>query len=56
MTYPVLLDEKSRVMKVYRVPGLPTSLIVDREGIIQVRHVGYLSAAKLDEYLAQVLP
>jgi peroxiredoxin len=56
MSYPVLLDEKSRVMKTYRVPGLPTSLMVDREGVIQVRHVGYLSAAKLDEYLAQVLP
>lgn len=56
MSYPVLLDESSRVMKEYRVPGLPTSLFVDRDGVIQVRHVGYLSAAKLDEYLAQVLP
>lgn len=56
MSYPVLLDESSTVMKEYRVPGLPTSLIVDRDGVIQVRHVGYLSAAKLDEYLAQVLP
>ena len=55
MTYPVLLDELSQVYNTYRVPGLPTSLLVDEEGVIQARHVGQLSKAQLKEYLDQVL-
>jgi peroxiredoxin len=55
VTYPLLLDQTGEVMKAYRAPGLPVSLVVDREGVIQARHVGYLSAGKLDEYLSKVL-
>jgi hypothetical protein len=43
-------------MKKYRAAGLPVTVFVDRQGVIQVRHVGYLSAAQLDEYLAEILP
>jgi peroxiredoxin len=56
MTYPVLLDQTGTVKQTYRVSGLPMSLLVDREGVIRVRHVGYLSAARLADYLAKVLP
>ena len=56
MTYPVLLDENGSLMKEYRALGLPTSLIVDRDGVIRVRHAGSLSADQLDKYLADLLP
>jgi peroxiredoxin len=56
MTYPVLLDEHGQVKQAYRVSGLPMSLLVDREGVIRVRHVGYLSAGKLAEYLSKFPP
>jgi peroxiredoxin len=56
MTYPVLLDETGEVLKMYRAIGLPMSIVVDREGLIQARHIGYLSADQLEEYLEQVLP
>lgn len=56
VTYPVLLDEKGQVMKTYRALGLPMSTIVDPEGVIQVRHIGYMTAAQLDSYLEQLLP
>ncbi len=56
MTYPVLLDENGQVMEMYRALGLPMSLIVDRQGVIQVRHVGYLSAEQLERYLEGVFP
>jgi cytochrome c biogenesis protein CcmG/thiol:disulfide interchange protein DsbE len=56
VTYPMLLDGKGQVMKAYRVRGLPMSVIVDRDGVVQVRHMGYLSADTLDDYLGQVLP
>jgi cytochrome c biogenesis protein CcmG/thiol:disulfide interchange protein DsbE len=56
MTYPVLLDEAREVFKSYRVSGLPLSVIVDREGVIQVRHAGPMTAAQLERYLARLLP
>jgi hypothetical protein len=31
-------------------------VILDGDGVIQVRHVGYLTAAQLERYLAQLLP
>jgi peroxiredoxin len=54
MSYPVLLDRGGQVMKMYRSPGLPMSLILDRDGVIQVRHVGFLTGQQLEEYLAQM--
>lgn len=52
---PLLLDRDGRVGDAYRVYGLPTSLLVDRDGLIAARHVGPLDAATLDGYLAPVL-
>jgi peroxiredoxin len=56
MSYPILLDESGKVMQEYRARGLPMSLLIDRDGVIRVRHVGYLPAYKLDEYLEDILP
>ncbi len=56
MTYPVLLDEQGQVMGEYRTLGLPTSLLMDRNGVIQVRHTGILSAAQLEKHLSKLLP
>ncbi len=56
ITYPILLDRNGAVYRAYRAPGLPTTVLVDRDGIIQVRHVGELSARELDQYLSEVLP
>lgn len=56
ITYPILLDETGQVLKLYRTLGLPTSILVDRDGVIQVRHIGYLSADQLERYLAKLLP
>jgi len=56
MTYPILLDSEAKIMETYRARGLPLSVLVDRDGVIQVRHIGYLAAEQLNEYLAQVMP
>ena len=55
MTYPVLLDKRGQVMNEYRGPGLPMSLLVDRGGVIQLRHMGILTAAQLEKHLAKAL-
>ncbi len=56
MSYPVLLDEGGEVFRMYRVPGLPMSVFLDREGVIRARHVGQLTSAQLDGYLGELLP
>lgn len=56
MTYPVLLDEGGEVMQTYRANGLPMSVIVDAAGVIRVRHVGFLTASQLEDYLAELMP
>jgi len=56
ITYPVLIDKRGNVAAQYRRRGLPLTLIVDRDGVIQVRHEGYLTAGQLDKYLSGLLP
>jgi peroxiredoxin len=56
MTYPILFDENGKVVQEYRARGLPMSILLDRDGTIRVRHIGYLSSGQLDEYLMDVLP
>ena len=56
MSYPVLLDKNGELMKIYRAQGLPMSFIVDVDGVIQVRHMGYLTGDQLESYLANLLP
>ncbi len=56
ITYPVLIDKRGDVAAQYRRRGLPLTVIVDRDGVIQVRHEGYLTAGQLDSYLSGLLP
>ena len=39
-TFPILLDEKSKTPKAWKVKGLPTSFLVDKKGRIAYRAVG----------------
>jgi cytochrome c biogenesis protein CcmG/thiol:disulfide interchange protein DsbE len=55
MTYPVLLDPRGDLMKDYRILGMPTSLLIDREGVIQLRHTGIMTASELENALAEHL-
>ena len=52
---PMLLDQDGQVSDLYQVHGLPTSLILDRQGMIVARHVGPLDQKTLDDYLAPLL-
>lgn len=53
LTFPVLLDEKKAVAQRYLIPGVPTSFFVNREGMIQARHVGPVSDALIENFLDQ---
>ncbi len=40
LSFPALLDEKAEVAKRYAVPGLPTTVLIDRNGRVVGRVVG----------------
>ncbi len=41
LTFPVLLDPDMKVTRKYRLIGLPVSLLIDRQGIIRSKDIGY---------------
>ncbi len=56
MTYPVLLDKDGKVATLYRVQGIPTSIFINRQGVITHVQIGKLSAEQIEQFLAQILP
>ncbi len=53
LTFPVVADKAATVSDDYLVQALPTTFILDAQGIILQKHVGLLSQAQLDDYLKQ---
>jgi peroxiredoxin len=45
---PVLLDENGIIGKRYRVTGLPCNFLIDKEGILKAKYLGYSEAVKRD--------
>ncbi len=54
LTFPVLLDRDGRVARRYFVQGLPTTVVLDADGVVQARHVGAMRPEDLDAYLRMV--
>jgi len=42
VSYPILFDPKSQVSQLYQVQAMPTTVIIDRKGIVRFVHNGYL--------------
>lgn len=51
LTYPLLVDEDNEVNRLYGINGLPTSVFIDRNGVVREVFVGILSRATLEERL-----
>jgi len=54
VTYPILLDTDGLVSRLYKVIQLPNTYFIDRQGILRVRHIGFLSSDQFQEYLDKV--
>lgn len=54
LSFPILLDPGGAVQELYRVRGYPTTFFVDAGGVIQILHIGEMSADTLDNYLVQM--
>lgn len=56
MTFPVLLDKDGAVAEgLYRIPGLPTSVFVNRDGTIERIQVGVMTGQQIDQYISEIL-
>jgi peroxiredoxin len=56
MSFPVLLDETGEVTTaLYRLYGLPTSVFVDRNGMISHIQIGPMTGAQIDEWVGEIL-
>jgi peroxiredoxin len=42
VSYPILYDTQSKVSKLYQVQAMPTTVIIDRKGMVRYVHRGYL--------------
>jgi thiol-disulfide isomerase/thioredoxin len=52
-TFPVLFDETT--VNAYKVDGIPTKFIIDRNGVVQFKSVGYEGGQKMvDEMMLQI--
>jgi peroxiredoxin len=54
ISYPILLDKDGLVSRLYKVIQLPNTYFIDHEGIIRIRHIGFLSSDQFHEYLDRV--
>jgi len=54
ITYEILLDKDAQVHVDYQVYGLPTTIIVDQNGIVKVNHIGIMTEKQLLGYLRQL--
>jgi peroxiredoxin len=55
LTYPVLLDEESKIARQYAVTGLPTTFIIDRQGRLRAKILGAMDKAAFQRAVEALL-
>ena len=54
LTFDILMDPAARVQTQYMIRSYPTSLFVDKNGIIRFIHIGLMTESQLGDYLSQL--
>ena len=56
-SFPVLLDINGDVSAMYQIHGIPTTLFIDKDGIIKDKRIGsFNNAAEIEDYLNLIMP
>jgi peroxiredoxin len=55
LTFPVVLDPSEEIANTYGVKGLPVTIWVDSEGIVQNQHIGLLTDDLIERYLDELM-
>jgi len=53
VTFPILFDTENKISKLYDVKGMPSTVLVDRDGNIRYIHMGYQPGVEA-EYQTQI--
>jgi peroxiredoxin len=53
VTFPVLFDTENKISKLYDIKGMPSTVLVDRDGNIRYVHMGYKPGVEA-EYQTQI--
>lgn len=53
VSFPILFDSDNRVSKLYDVKGMPSTVLVDRDGNVRYVHIGYKPGTEA-EYQTQI--
>lgn len=54
--FPVLLDKKGKVRKLYALRGVPTSVFVGADGMVRAVNRGPIDRVALQQHLSEILP
>ena len=57
VSFPILFDTQNKVSKLYHLVGMPSTMIVDRDGNIRFQHFAYLPGyeKKYEEQIKELL-
>jgi cytochrome c biogenesis protein CcmG/thiol:disulfide interchange protein DsbE len=55
LTYPVLIDEESKIARQYGVTGLPATFIIDRQGRLRAKILGAMDKASFQKAVEDLL-
>ena len=56
LAYPIALDPDDRIRAAYLVPGMPTTVIIDRTGVVRYVTVGTADPAEIEGVFTRLLP
>ena len=54
ITFPIVLDEKGETVKAYRILGLPTTIFIDSNGVINEIFTGPLNKAYIESKITEL--
>lgn len=54
VTFPIVLDESGEIIKTYRVLGLPTTIFIDRNGVVNEVFTGPINRAYIESKLSEL--
>jgi peroxiredoxin len=53
VTFPIVWDKEKKTAGVYNPPKMPTSYVIDKQGVVRFVHAGY-QAEEADKIAAEV--
>ena len=54
LTFDSVLDPNLKIVDLYDIRAFPTTVWIDRKGIVRAKHLGALTAGSIDQYVSDV--